>query len=361
MAVSNLAKRLHYSHYGAVIRDSTFIGGVMQPRCVKESTSTHLKDPSTGEELLLIGTMNLSTRLAHRTKQLIEAYKPDSVLVQASQQFLEVSRIEAKTQEEFNQALTRSGYHDYLNFSTELSWGPRSIAYAYKRFFYKGVLLNMMRVPSDYNTIFVPGLEAKYALNAAEKLNAQVFLAGEEFDSRTLNSLIMEKDLNSFKLAFNYLYRLCDSWQVEASDMQKLLRFYSLKDLSETFFNKDRIAWAVRFAEKLAPTHKKLLIDKRSEDFLWAVEKKLTGKKKAVVLNQWHMESLEKHWRTLHGIEIKRPATSGTEDMPLEEVKNYLRSTKADRKAIEKLTNSEMASGSRNLVPYADESRSHFA
>jgi hypothetical protein len=352
---------MHFSHYGAVVRDSTFLNGVMTPRCVKESTATHLKDPKTGEELLLIGTLNHSTRLAYRSKQAIEAFAPDAVLVQASSSFLEASRSEARSQEDFTNVLASSGYLDYLDYSTELPWSLRSAAYAYKRFILKGTLLNLMRIPKEYPSLFIPGLEAKFALNAAEKLNSQIYLAGEEFDDRTMQSLVMEKDMGVFKPLFTYFFSLCDAWSMEATDLHKMLRYHSFKDLSENFFNKDRIAWVVRFAEKMVPAQKKLLIDKRSEDFIWAIEKKLTGKKKAVVVNQWHMEGLEKLWRSLHGIEVRRPATSGTEDLPLEEIQHYLRSNERDRKVVEQRTNSEMATSSVNLVPYKDESRSHYA
>lgn len=50
-----------------------------------ETTLIHLTERFNGKEVFLIGTMNQSTMLAQRTKQIIEEVQPDSVLVQASE------------------------------------------------------------------------------------------------------------------------------------------------------------------------------------------------------------------------------------------------------------------------------------
>ncbi len=46
-----------------------------------DATVLHLTERFNGKEVFLIGTMNKSTMLAQRTKQLIEEVKPDAVLV----------------------------------------------------------------------------------------------------------------------------------------------------------------------------------------------------------------------------------------------------------------------------------------
>ena len=50
-----------------------------------ETTLIHLTERFNGKEVFLIGSMNQSTMLAQRTKQLIEEVQPDAVLVQASE------------------------------------------------------------------------------------------------------------------------------------------------------------------------------------------------------------------------------------------------------------------------------------
>ena len=52
-----------------------------------ESTMVHLTERFTGKEVFLIGTMNSSTLLAQRTRELIKDVQPEAVLVQTSQEW----------------------------------------------------------------------------------------------------------------------------------------------------------------------------------------------------------------------------------------------------------------------------------
>lgn len=54
--------------------------------CFK-STLIHMTERWGGREVFLVGTMNQSTMLAQRTKKLIEELKPDTVIVQANDEW----------------------------------------------------------------------------------------------------------------------------------------------------------------------------------------------------------------------------------------------------------------------------------
>ncbi|CAG9318058.1 unnamed protein product [Blepharisma stoltei] len=356
-------KRLHYSHYGAVIRDSThnvLLDGIMPARCVESSTVMHLVDPQTSEELLLIGTCNMSTKLAHRTKALAEKFKPNAVFVQAAPYFAEYTKIDTKCAQTFHEELIRNGYVEYQEYVTKKPFTLREIIFQYRKNIAKLWLHHTLRVPENWYRIFLPGLEMKFAAELAQKQGTPILYAGDAFGVQGMEMLRLEKDFDVFKPLWRYWCGMATSWVSEVKDVRKIFTGHGLKDLTETFFNKDQMAWFVRFAHKIFPAQTDACIHKRSEDLFIRLESQLEGKKKLAVVNQWHMEDIEKLWRKKHGIEIIRPPTSGTEDLPLAEIVAYMKGTDHDRHAAEKLTGTTMATESRQNVPYFDENRSHY-
>lgn len=72
------------------------------------------------------------------------------------------------------------------------------------------------------------------------------------------------------------------------------------------------------------------------------------------------MDGIEYHWRNQHGIQNKRPATTGTEDLFKGVLAAYMDGVDTDREKIEQLSGTPMASGSRQIIPYNEEGRSHY-
>lgn len=357
MALSS-ARRL--SHYGAIVRDSTVVqANVPFPKvCVPTSTVQHLVDPKTNEELCIIGTTNMSTRLALRTKRLIAQYQPNAVLVQASPDFFQLSRVNAESQEELDTKL--EAYRDLLDQAGALEWNMKDTFYFYRRLLMSLFIHQALKTPWDWEKLFVPGLEMKYALDYAEAQKAQVYYAGEEFNRETHERLKMQRDFDVIWPMIYHVFGLNTHWRFEARDMGRLFQFTPLKDLCENHFDKNVMAWWVRYFDRMLPGQKRSLINQRDEDMFIAVEKKLTGNKKLAVVNQWHMEGLEKLWRLHHGIEEIRPATNGAEDFPLAENQAYIDGIDKDRAEVERRTGAPMASSHRTLVAYNDETRSHY-
>ena len=57
-----------------------------------DTTLVHLTERFNGKDVYLVGTANQSTMLAQRTQKLIEELKPDTVLVQTSEDWWNTAR-----------------------------------------------------------------------------------------------------------------------------------------------------------------------------------------------------------------------------------------------------------------------------
>jgi hypothetical protein len=356
-------KRLHQSHYGAVIRDSTHrhdIEGILPPRSVESSIVSYMEDPKQNQKLLILGTSNMSLKLAHRNKVLAEKFKPTSVLVMTSSHFHQLSRGSIQTLEELHEQLTSEGYFDILEAETTTPINATGIFFLYRLALAKLFIHTTMRTPADWWKLFVPGMDFKLILDVADQLKSQVVYAGEEFDFSAYERLRQEKRFDVIYPILKYNYNLPETWYHEARDFQKLFQLTSLKSICESHLNKDVVAWVNGFASKLFPAQKKALIDDRDLDIFHKVEKEMEGERKLLVVNQWHMDGVEKLWRRYHGVDVVRQPTSGVEDCPFDEIKAYMEGTDADRERVEKITGTPMMSHSRQFVPYSDETRSHF-
>ena len=143
--------------------------------------------------------------------------------------------------------------------------------------------------------------------------------------------------------------------------MKQLFRTHSLKTLVEGHFNQDNVAWMAKFFEHLLPHQKKLVVDKKDEDIFWSIEKKMTGSRKLVLVNQWHMDGIQRYWRNYHGVENVRAPMMNTKDLPLEEIRGWMKGRDLDREIVEKRTGYPMATNGREITSYYDENRSHYA
>jgi len=203
-------------------------------------------------------------------------------------------------------------------------------------------------------------LEIKFALDVANSLNSQIIYSEDEWGPQGMEMLRIEKKFDVIWPALKYWFTYNDSWFQEIQDIKKITVHHKLKDLTENFFNKDQMAWFERMSRKMFPEQTQAFLGRRSEDMFVSIERDLHGKKKMAVVNQWHIEGIERLWRKYHNIEIRRPATTGTEDLPLAEIQAYMRGTDHDRARVEKTTGYPMGMDGRQNVPYYDENRSHY-
>lgn len=151
--------------------------------CFK-STLLHLTERFQGKDVYLVGTCNQSTLLAQRTKKLIEELKPDVVMVQTSQEWANVAKTlkYVDNQDEMNKYAERLDRYLHEPRDSYL-WFPFRHWIREARL---GVYYLLFRNFFDFAREFRferPGLECKFALEAAEQVGAKVGFLGAELDN----------------------------------------------------------------------------------------------------------------------------------------------------------------------------------
>jgi pheromone shutdown protein TraB len=64
-----------------------------------------------------------------------------------------------------------------------------------------------------------------------------------------------------------------------------------------------RCNWLASYFEKLSPNEKRILVDKKDEEIFKALYSQ-KAKNIVAVVNQWHMEGIEHHWRHSTGTQL---------------------------------------------------------
>ena len=165
-----MTQNLHHSIYGAIIRDSRRVAawhGLLPGYSVEDSRFKTLRDPETGDELTIIGTCNMSYRHACVTREFLNAYQPTSLLVQASDSFVEATKEPASMPSDIDAMLEDSGYHRILERDCKLDFNIRNLIFWFRKSTMKIFLHSLMRTPADWSRLFYPHLECKWAIECA--------------------------------------------------------------------------------------------------------------------------------------------------------------------------------------------------
>jgi pheromone shutdown protein TraB len=155
----------------------------------------HLTERFNGKEVFLVGTMNQSTMLAQRTKKLIEEVNPDAVLVQTSEDWWTKAKLlqYVDSQEELDR------YEKYLtkdsNKWIEYYWSTRKFLFLSRWALYSRAFLYHFRFGFEFK-FWLPGIEVKYACEAAEKAGAPIKFLGTEFNKITSERIFHETRMN---------------------------------------------------------------------------------------------------------------------------------------------------------------------
>lgn len=169
--------------------------------------------------MYLVGSCNQSTLLATRTKKLIEEIQPDTVLVQAEPEWWQVAKSMpyVESQEEMNQ------YTDRLDRYLERP--EKGYLYFAQRHWLSSLRLGLylwtFKMHFGWDNSFrpeKPGLEVKYACEAAEKVGAKIEYMGSEIDSRTWKRLQHETRLNLLQYLYNRFVTNDQRWTYELWD-----------------------------------------------------------------------------------------------------------------------------------------------
>ena len=103
---------------------------------------------------------------------------------------------------------------------------------------------------------------------------------------------------------------------------------------------------------KIAPEQKRILVDARDETIFRDIYKNCEGDKIVAVVNQWHMQGVETHWRRATGTEVKEEQLSPVADMDIDAYQEEELINEFLREHTSKLCKSEPATSQIWLSTY---------
>jgi pheromone shutdown protein TraB len=238
--------------------------------------------------------LNSSNILANRTRRLIDDIKPDVVFVQTTEKWWESAKHLnfIKSQQEMDQA------NEYLQ-KTIPNEILSKISLTRLRFYLFNFLFKLFTGIQVGKNPFLPGLEIKYAIEEAEKLNSKVVFLGNEIDQQTQARLAHETRFTLFKFIRRFL-GLNNYWKNEILDNKIMIAEYGFDKFVESCCDSRQIAWFIAFTDKLFQEYKRIFVDKKDVEIFEKIIKN-KGKRMVVVVNQHHMEGLSHHWCSAFG------------------------------------------------------------
>lgn len=210
---------------------------------ILDSTFIHLTEPFNDSELFIVGTTNQSNVLANRTKRLIQELKPDVVFVQTNEEWWRGAQLlgHVKSQEEMdiaskdlNETLKVKHPKMAKKFAFDLRWN-----------LFKACAGMVYKLPYDFNP-FAPGLEVKYALEEANKINSKVVFLGSEIDVKTSTRFYHETRYTLLKFLKNY-YQIFNNrlYGVEFTEWQRQINTYGIRKFLESSFDQYSVNWYI--------------------------------------------------------------------------------------------------------------------
>jgi hypothetical protein len=141
----------------------------------------------------------------------------------------------------------------------------------------------------------------------------------------TIEALRTEPDLYFHTFLWRAIFStsaLCSSWTSQYDDFHDVLNTRGGEAFAESI-DRSRINFLVALLNKSSPKQKKILVDLRDERIfkdLWS----LKAKNIVAVVNQWHMEGVETHWRRITGTEVVEPSVSPIADMDIDAIQEKI-------------------------------------
>lgn len=145
-----------------------------------------------------------------------------------------------------------------------------------------------------------PGLEMKFACEAAEKVGSQIEFMGAEFCPTTWERLFHETRFNLPDYFIKRFQYHSSQWSRETRANSQKLAMASPSAYSEKLLDANKMNWYIQATDIFFPKLKKIVVDERDEDLFKQIDQ-ADGDKIVVVVNQWHMEGIEHHWAHRYG------------------------------------------------------------
>lgn len=126
------------------------------------------------------------------------------------------------------------------------------------------ILFKYKALPHCYNP-FTPGLEVKYALEEATKLDSKLVFLGYEFDEFTWSNFYHENRYTLYKTLYKILNKRSMQYDVEMSELQSQIHSYGLKKFIESSCDQYTINWVIQILDRIFPDIKRVIIEKKEE------------------------------------------------------------------------------------------------
>ena len=182
----------------------------------------------------------------------------------------------------------------------EYYWGIRKFVFLSRWMLYWQTFRWHFRFGYEFK-FWLPGLEVKYACEAAEKVGAQLHFLGHELNGITSDRLYHETRMNVPHYFWRRMqYTQSEYTNHELSTNRQKIAMAGAKTFTEKCLDQHLINWYIQSTDIFFPKIKEIFIDKRDEDLFRLIDE-ADGEKLVVVVNQWHIEGIEHHWAHHYG------------------------------------------------------------
>jgi hypothetical protein len=242
--------------------------------------------------------------------------------------------------------------HEFPEEKYNFTNNPRGFMWRLRYYLWVCPMRILLNFPEDF-TPFTPGLEIKFALDGAVKNNSEIMFGGAELDPTTIEALKNETRMyfHTVMWRLRQITRMQSAWSSEVHDFFKVMHTRGGEGFAESM-DRSRINFLVGMFSKCAPLQKQIIVDLRDEaifrDLYNKCRSEKGGDKVVAVINQWHMEGVETHWRRATNTEEKEKEESPIADMNIDEyqerhiINDYLRALTSGLAKSEPATHNDM-------------------
>jgi pheromone shutdown protein TraB len=158
----------------------------------------------------------------------------------------------------------------------------RKMGFDARWFLFKYLSKMTFNLPYEFNP-FTPGLEVKFALEEANKIDSKVVFLGYEVDFNTQTRLYMETRynllhylINSFKFSGKRIYNS------EIIELKDQIDNYGIKKFLESSCDQYFMNWMIKVFDMIFPEVKRIMIDQKEEDIFKTI---MENKGKVITLS----------------------------------------------------------------------------
>jgi hypothetical protein len=181
----------------------------------------------------------------------------------------------------------------------EFYWGTRKFIFLSRWALYSRTFLWHFRFGFEFK-FWLPGIEVKYACEAAEKVGAPIKFLGNELDGTTSDRLYHETRMNLPHYLWRRLQYNMSFWGEELRSNRQKIAQAGPRAFTEKCLDQHLINWYIQSTDVFFPRLKEIFVDKRDADLFKAIDQ-AEGKRIVVLVNQWHLEGIEHHWCSRYG------------------------------------------------------------